>query len=450
MHALLQRRACDTSSRNVATRCHAREAQRARRVSNTREEGALHWSSRGAAWFALVRKFDETNFCSQATCKSRACTRVRPTYMYQPAVIHAESLGRTKEREHNVCKPWSAEMASRAERDALNLQEVRDFLSRIGLKQCTDSILNDGLYISMSLLRYATYKELLECKGITPVQAVTVLTSLGATAPRMDASTAELLNAAGVEAGIDALAYAGCTSIRALRGKTLDQLVLLGLPPEQAERLCSSLTFVDDSGHSLLVSATLEPSAESAADERSQQAGLQAFPVPAPSEMPADAEVASAPARTTSAKSVAERIGLDPAFYSSDEDDRPKPWPKHEYEDDDEDDRPKDEVEDDLIGRRAKSSREKPRLKPILLVAVWLLVATLVSGGLFVYATSASGRSAPVLLLSVDTPNATEPAGATGGHRGKGRGKGSGRGMKRKGATASSGRRRNVTWAMEI
>ena len=92
-------------------------------------------------------------------------------------------------------------MASRAERDALNLQEVRDFLSRIGLKQCTDSILNDGLYISMSLLRYATYKELLECKGITPVQAVTVLTSLGATAPRMDASTAELLNAAGVEAG---------------------------------------------------------------------------------------------------------------------------------------------------------------------------------------------------------------------------------------------------------
>lgn len=343
-------------------------------------------------------------------------------------------------------------MASRAERDALNLQEVRDFLSRIGLNQITDSILNDGLYISMSLLRYATYKELLECKGITPVQAVTILTSLGATAPRMDASTVELLNAAGVDAGIDALAYAGCTSIRALRGKTLDQLVLLGLPAEQAERLCSSLTFVDDSGQSLLVSATLEPSAENAADERSLQAGLQAFPVPAPSEMPADAEVASAPARTTSAKSVAERIGLDPAFSSSDEDDRPKPWPKHEYEDDDEDDRPKDEVEDDLIGRRAKPSREKPRLKPILLVAVWLLVATLVSGGLFVYATSASGRSAPVLLLSVDTPNATEPAGATGatgGHRGKGRGKGSGRGMKRKGATASSGRRRNVTWAME-
>jgi hypothetical protein len=145
---------------------------------------------------------------------------------------------------------------------------------------------------------------------------------------------------------------------------------------------------------------------------------------------------------------VAERIGLDSAFSSSDEDDRPKPWPKHEYEDDDEDDRPKDEVEDDLIGRRAKPSREKPRS----LVAFLLLVATLVSGGLFVYATSASGRSAPVLLLSVDTPNATEPAGATaatGGHRGKGRGKGSGRGMKRKGATASSGRRRNVTWAME-
>ena len=387
------------------------------------------------------------------------------------------------EREHNVCKTV-VRMASRAERDALNLQEVRDFLSRIGLKQCTDSILNDGLYISMSLLRYATYKELLECKGITPVQAVTILTSLGATAPRMDASTVELLNAAGVDAGIDALAYAGCTSIRALRGKTLDQLVLLGLPPEQAERLCSSLTFVDDSGQSLLVSATLEPSAEDAADERSLQTGLQAFPVPAPSETPADAEVASAPARTTSAKSVAERIGLDSAFSSSDEDDRPKPWPKHEYEDDDEDDRPKDEVEDDLIGRRAKPSREKPRLKPILLVAVWLLVATLVSGGLFVYATSASGRSAPVLLLSVDTPNATEPAGATGatgghrgkgrgkkrkgatafasnstepagatgatgGHRGKGRGKGSGRGMKRKGATASSGRRRNVTWAME-
>ena len=64
VRALLQRRACDTSSRNVATRCHAREAQRARRVSNTREEGALHWSSRGAAWCALERKFDETNFCS--------------------------------------------------------------------------------------------------------------------------------------------------------------------------------------------------------------------------------------------------------------------------------------------------------------------------------------------------------------------------------------------------
>ena len=384
------------------------------------------------AWCRVVcaRKFDETNFCSQATCKSRTCTRVRPTY--QPAVLLAESLGRTKEREHNVCKPWSAQMASRAERDALNLQEVRDFLSRIGLKQCTDSILNDGLYISMSLLRYATYKELLECKGITPVQAVTVLTSLGATAPRMDASTAELLNAAGVEAGIDALAYAGCTSIRALRGKTLDQLVLLGLPPEQAERLCSSLTFVDDSGHSLLVSATLEPSAESAADERSQQAGLQAFPVPVPSETPADGEVATAPART---ESVAERIGMDSASDDEDEDDRPKPWPKHEDEDDDEEDRPKDEDEDDLIGRRAKPRREKPRL----LFAVLLLVATLVSGGLFVYATSASGRSAPVLLLSVDTPNATEPAGATGGHRGKGRGKGSGRGMKRKGATASSG-----------
>ena len=347
------------------------------------------------------------------------------------------------EREHNVCKTV-VRMASRAERDALNLQEVRDFLSRIGLKQCTDSILNDGLYISMSLLRFATYKELLECKGITPVQAVTVLTSLGATAPRMDASTAELLNAAGVEAGIDALAYAGCTSIRALRGKTLDQLVLLGLPPEQAERLCSSLTFVDDSGHSLLVSATLEPSAESAADERSLQAGLQAFPVPVPSETPADGEVATAPART---ESVAERIpvGMDSASDDEDEDDRPKPWPKHEDEDDDEEDRPKDEDEDDLIGRRAKPRREKPRL----LFAVLLLVATLVSGGLFVYATSASGRSAPVLLLSVDTPNATEPAGATGGHRGKGRGKGSGRGMKRKGATASSGRRRNVTWAME-
>ena len=360
----------------------------------------------------------------------------------------AEGTLETERNEStNVCTTV-VRMASRAERDALNLQEVRDFLSRIGLKQITDTILNDGLYISMSLLRYATYKELLECKGITPVQAVTILTSLGATAPRLDASTAELLKAAGVDAGIDALAYAGCTSIRALRGKTLDQLVLLGLPAEQAERLCSSLTFVDDSGQSLLVSATLEPSAEDAADERSLQAGLQAFPVPAPSETPADAEVASAPSRTTSAKSVAERIGLDSAFSSSDEDDRPKPWPKHEYEDDDEDDRPKDEVEDDLIGRRAKPSREKPRS----LVAVLLLVATLVSGGLFVYATSASGRSAPVLLLSVDTPNATEPAGATaatGGHRGKGRGKGSGRGMKRKGATASSGRRRNVTWAME-
>ena len=392
----------------------------------------------------------------------------------------AEGTLETERNEStNVCTTV-VRMASRAERDALNLQEVRDFLSRIGLNQITDTILNDGLYISMSLLRYATYKELLECKGITPVQAVTILTSLGATAPRLDASTAELLNAAGVDAGIDALAYAGCTSIRALRGKTLDQLVLLGLPAEQAERLCSSLTFVDDSGQSLLVSATLEPSAEDAADERNLQAGLQAFPVPAPSETPADAEVASAPARTTSAKSVAERIGLDSAFSSSDEDDRPKPWPKHEYEDDDEDDRPKDEVEDDLIGRRAKPSREKPRS----LVAVLLLVATLVSGGLFVYATSASGRSAPVLLLSVDTPNATEPAGATaatgghrgkgrgkkrkgatafasnstepagatgatGGHRGKGRGKGSGRGMKRKGATASSGRRRNVTWAME-
>ena len=76
MRALLQRRACDTSSRNVATRCHAREAQRARRVSNTREEGALHWSSRGAAWCALERNFDET------ISVHRRHVRVAPAHEY--------------------------------------------------------------------------------------------------------------------------------------------------------------------------------------------------------------------------------------------------------------------------------------------------------------------------------------------------------------------------------
>ena len=52
MRALLQRRARDTSSRNVATRGHAREAQRARRVSDS----CQHWSPRGSK----PRGFDET------------------------------------------------------------------------------------------------------------------------------------------------------------------------------------------------------------------------------------------------------------------------------------------------------------------------------------------------------------------------------------------------------
>ena len=137
---------------------------------------------------------------------------------------------------------------SLAVRTAKNVEEVTEFLDSIGLAHCTDAVLNDGLYLSMRLLKQATFEELLDCR-MQPADAKLIMTSLGTAAvtdeSAMEASLIDFLGAIGVDA-TEALMCAGCISISSLRDKSAADLIRLGIRPVHARLITSSIQTVDD------------------------------------------------------------------------------------------------------------------------------------------------------------------------------------------------------------
>lgn len=160
------------------------------------------------------------------------------------------------------------------------MQELRDYLESIGLAHCTETVLNDGLFLSLRSLRDATYKELLECR-LTPAQVISILVGVGAPAPPMETTMDQFFSTAGVDIGTkNVVALAGCTSISALRAKSEVELALLGLPPEQVERILSHIAAIDDSGLLLASPAVVSESSAQSDVEESRMPDSSADVVP--------------------------------------------------------------------------------------------------------------------------------------------------------------------------
>lgn len=311
-------------------------------------------------------------------------------------------------------------MSTRIERQAKELQEVRDFMSAIGLEHCTDTVLNDGLFLSLRLLKDASYNELIVACKLSGHQAAHILTNLGLSAPHMDASLDELLSSIGVVevTSKDALAYAGFTSIRSLRPMSAIELTGLGLRAVQAQLIVSTIASVDDDGRHP------SPDDASTSEQRhSMQPPADAVHVP-------DMESAHLPVENVAAMDVASEgapVEGTAAEGAADED-----------------------AAMSLLGERAgaRPTSQSSHRRLMLPVVIVLLLSAIVGGGLWLVHASAR---APQALPSpaAASPHATGHDGHLaldgqestphrqrgqdkGSTRVLGQGKGSGRAVKRK------------------
>jgi hypothetical protein len=338
-------------------------------------------------------------------------------------------------------------MSTRAERQAIELQEVRDFMLSIGLEHCTDTVLNDGLFLSLRLLKDATYKELILACKMPAHQAAHILKNLGVSAPPMDASLDQLLNSIGVVevAARDVLAYSGLTSIRLLRPMTVIELTAIGLRAVQAQLIVSTLASVDDSGRHPSPDRTSERHAHVAADDTrcvhsgalAQPAALPASaanPTPAAAPLAAAAHVAD---EGTADESAAEATAEGGAAEGAAEED----------------------AAISLLGAQARAKPNGHR-RLVLRVALVILLGALAAGGLWLVLSSAfatarappplaspaapsprsKGLDGAVASASQQSPHHNQRGQGKGNTRVLGQGKGNGRGSKRKpGKTKGTG-----------